>query len=153
MKALLFALTVSALALACNNNDETTATTTVNQDSIRQARAAAAENDTANYTSIQWLDSISQNKGTIKEGTTIDLSWRLKNVGDKPLVIISATAGCGCTTPEIPKAPLMPGQDTVITAKFNSQGMAGTQNKNVMVRANTKEKEHLLKFSVEVEKK
>lgn len=152
MKAVLYFLALAALAIACNSNDSTKlADDTRREDSIRRAELLKKEQDSANFTSIQWLDSISQNKGKIKEGGVLDISWRFKNVGDKPLVIISADAGCGCTVAEKPEQPIPPGGEGVIRAKFDSKSRPGHQNKNVSVRANTQENFYNLTFSVDVE--
>jgi hypothetical protein len=156
MKAILILLTTSVLAMACTGNEDKSAASTkdsVNQDSLKYQLALAAERDSANFTSIQWLDSVSQNKGKIKEGSVLEVAYRFKNVGDKPLVIISADASCGCTVAEKPEQPIAPGAEGVIKAKFDSNGRVGYQNKNVSVRANTKENTYNLAFSVEVEKK
>lgn len=152
MKALFFAIALSAITLACNDNDDASAVAS-NRDSADHAAHQQAESDSANWTSIQWLDSISQDKGSIKEGAVLDIGWRFKNVGDKPLVIIKAEAGCGCTVAEKPEQPIPPGGEGVIKAKFESKGRPGQQNKNVIVRANTRENMYDLRFSVDVKNK
>ncbi len=154
MKAILILLT-AAFALSCNNSSDTSDSTkdSVYQDSVKYQERLVAEKDSTNFSSIQWIDSISQNMGKMKEGAVLDISWRFRNVGDKPLVIIQADAGCGCTVAEKPEQPIAPGGEGVIKAKFDSNGRPGQQNKNVTVRANTKENPYNLTFSVVVESK
>jgi hypothetical protein len=106
--------------------------------------------DTTNVTEIQWLDSVEQKLGTVKEGEQVAVSWRFKNAGNKNLVIGNVTAGCGCTIPETPKEPIEPGKEGVIKAVFNSNNQSGSQHKTVMVMANTKPNNHSLTFSVDV---
>ena len=48
--------------------------------------------------------------GTIKEGSDAVHVFEFKNTGDKPLIIQNAEGSCGCTTPECPKAPILPGK-------------------------------------------
>ncbi len=153
MKAVLYILT-AAIFLACNSNDHNhDATGAVNQDSIRNQQNLAAETDSANFADIQWLDSTTVNKGKIKEGGILEVSWRFRNSGTKPLVIVSASAGCGCTVPEKPEEPIAPGGEGIIKAKFDSEGRPGFQQKAVTVRANTKQNLYDLVFNVEVLKK
>ncbi|RYY81054.1 MAG: DUF1573 domain-containing protein [Chitinophagaceae bacterium] len=85
------------------------------------------------------------------EGAQVDVSWRFRNTGTKPLVIEKAQPGCGCTVAEKPEAPIPPGGEGRIRATFNSEGRVGTQHKNLIVQANTKPSTiHDLYFNVEV---
>ena len=91
--------------------------------------------------------------GKIKEGQTPEISWKFKNVGDKPLVIVNAAGTCGCTVAEKPEQPIPPGEEGIIKAKFSSQGRVGNNDKQVVVTTNTKgNTEHYLSFKVQVEK-
>lgn len=145
----------SLLLAACNANDaQSGSATATNHDSIQHAHHVAAAADSANFTSLQWMDSTSQNLGTIREGQSVEVSWRFKNTGTKPLIITQATASCGCTVAEKPQAPIAPGDEGVIKAKFDSQGRVGLQNKEVYVEANTSgERSHRLTFALEVQQK
>ena len=107
--------------------------------------------DTSNYTTIEWIDKINQTLPKIKEGEVIEITYRFRNTGSKPLVVQDVNAGCGCTVPEKPKEPIMPGQQGRIKAKFDSKGQLGSRTKNLTVIANTSG-DKVLTFSVEVEK-
>jgi len=111
--------------------------------------------DSANFTSIYWLDSTYQDLGKVEEGQVVDVAFRFKNTGDKPLIISSISTSCGCTTvPEKPKEPFAPGQEGVIKAKFDSKNMAGERVREVFVSANTKKStSHILVLRVDVVKK
>ena len=109
--------------------------------------------DTANLTTIQWLDGADRDFGKIKEGANLDVSFRFKNTGSKPLVISNVTASCGCTVPEIPKKPYAPGETGVIKASFNSTGKPNLQSKQVTVYANTNPAMTTLVFRVDVKPK
>ncbi len=109
-----------------------------------------AVTDTANFTTITWLDSTTQSLGQLKKSKEIEITWRFKNTGDKNLIIENVTAECGCTIPEKPEQPFAPGQEGVIKAKYNGSG-SGMITKKVHVLANTKNiKDHTLTFSGEV---
>jgi len=108
--------------------------------------------DSTKFTTIQWIDSV-KDYGKITAGQKLDVSFRFKNTGDKPLVIYSVRPSCGCTAAEPPKEPIAPGAEGIINASFNSQGKEGLQNKDIYVEANTKgTQNHTIHFSVEVEK-
>jgi hypothetical protein len=58
--------------------------------------------------------------GKIKQGTPVTHDFEFTNVSDKPVVIESATASCGCTTPTWPQAPVAKGKSDKIKAGFNA---------------------------------
>ena len=156
---------------SCNDTDNTvsgkstTSSTTVSQDSLDKLNAASqAANqpgstaaqppaDTANQTTIEWLDGADRDFGKMKEGENLDVSFRFKNTGTKPLIISNVVAGCGCTVPETPKKPYAPGETGVIKAAFNSTGKPGTQSKQVTVYSNTNPTTTTLVFRVDVKPK
>jgi len=142
MKKLLIIVMSGISIIACNQRTEKSA----------GEKPVSAVEDSANFTTIEWLED-SLNLGTVKEGATVDVTFRFKNTGDKPLIISNVSAGCGCTVPETPKEPFQPGQEGKIQAKFNSEGRQGINHKTVTVYANTKgSTSHLLSFEVNVEK-
>lgn len=110
----------------------------------------ASSVDTANFTTIKWIDSIKQ-VGKINEGQKLVLTYRFINTGDKPLIIQSVMPGCGCTVAEKPEKPIAPGAEGEIRGEFNSDGRAGALHKSITVMANTKVTQaHNLQFEGEV---
>jgi hypothetical protein len=79
-------------------------------------------------TTVQLIDSV-YNFGTITAGEKVNYSFRFKNTGNKALIITEAHASCGCTIPEKPEKPIMPGETGIIKVSFNSQGKMGHQEK------------------------
>lgn len=153
MKRILFVLTAGLVIAACNQTDKK-ADATGNKNGENEATPANALKDSANFTTIEWLDSTSKNLGKVTEGAKVEVTYFFKNTGDKPLVITGASASCGCTVPNPPKEPIAPGTEGKITAEFNSQGRIGTNTKEIFVTANTKPStNHTLKFQVEVDSK
>jgi hypothetical protein len=106
-----------------------------------------------NLTKIEWLDGTNKDFGKITEGKKLDVVFRFKNTGDKPLVVSDVTASCGCTVPEKPSKPFAPGETGEIKAAFDSNGKPGAQSKNVNVFANTDPQMTTLVFRVEVKAK
>lgn len=81
---------------------------------------------------------------TIKQGDTVLHTFTVKNTGDKNLIIGNAFGSCGCTVPEYPKDPIVPGAAADIKVRFNSAGKEGEQHKSVTLQVNTASHEEKL---------
>jgi Protein of unknown function (DUF1573) len=118
-----------------------------------QAGMVSEKMDSSKFTSIQWIDS-ARDYGKITEGQKLEVLYRFKNVGDKPLIIESVRPSCGCTVADPPKEPIAPGAEGEIKGSFDSNGKNGVQHKTLYVYANTKgSQSHELTFTVDVQKK
>lgn len=135
------------LLQACTESDSSSAAA----DSA--VMGANALTDSANFTTIQWMDSTYQDLGKVKKGAVVEISWHFKNAGNKPLIIQSVRPGCGCTVADKPEEPIAPGGTGIITGKFDSNNQSeGEHRKSIAVEANTKESVyHQLNFRVEVQ--
>jgi len=163
MKKILIVLAAAITIASCKEADKTadttssaTATTTTEATTTATSPStatAAPTVDPATLTKVEWLDGMDKDFGKIEEGKTLEVSFRFKNVGDKPLVISNVSASCGCTVPETPKKPYAPGETGVIKASFNSAGKSGAQAKQVNVFANLEPAMTTLNFRVEVKAK
>lgn len=135
MKKIILLLVIATAIVSCKNEENKTDVPVIGVDA---APTPDALSDSANYTTLQWLDSTDQDLGKIKKGQTVQVSYKLKNTGNKPLIITSVEPGCGCTVAEKPEKPIMPGKEEKIVASFNTENQAvGTQMKHITVRANT----------------
>jgi len=144
-----FIFWIAGILTSCTSTDKASN----KQDAVTDSLNKVAMADSSNYTTIQWLDSTSQNLGKIKEGSVVEISWKFKNTGNKPLIIAEAQGTCGCTIADKPNAPVAPNGEGVIKAKFNSQGQGPEAHKTVSVQANTKgQTMHYLTFTAQVEK-
>ena len=143
MRLIILAFAVSVL-FACNQTDS--------KASKSEPTTTNAISDSANFTAIEWLDSTSQNIGKVKKGQVVEIAWRFKNAGKKPLVIQDVRPGCGCTVADKPQEPIAPGEESVIKGKFDSNNQSeGEHNKMISVLANTVNTTyHQLNFRVEV---
>ncbi|RTQ47738.1 DUF1573 domain-containing protein [Hymenobacter gummosus] len=74
--------------------------------------------------------------GKIKQGDIVEHVFKFKNTGNAPLIISNIGVSCGCTTPDWTREPIAPGKSGTITAKFNSAGKMGAQNKVLSVESN-----------------
>ncbi|WP_347158619.1 DUF1573 domain-containing protein [Pontibacter chitinilyticus] len=89
--------------------------------------------------------------GTVAEGTQATFVFRIRNNGDKPVVISNVQASCGCTTPDWTKTPLQPGKIGFIRTIYNSTGRPGPFNKSVTVTSNAATPTHVLYIKGTVE--
>lgn len=144
MKHIIIFALAGALFTGC---DETAG---VNKDAVADSEKKTASASDESLTTIQWIDSV-RNYGKISEGQVLEVSFRFKNTGDKPLVIQNVQPGCGCTAANPPDKPILPGEEGVINATFNSEGRPGPNKKDIFITANTKDKtSHTVHFDVDV---
>jgi hypothetical protein len=71
--------------------------------------------------------------GKVEQGKPVTTEFTFTNKSDKPVIIETATAGCGCTKPEYPEAPILKGKTGVIKVTYNSANM-GSFTKTVTVK-------------------
>lgn len=67
---------------------------------------------------------------------------KFKNTGTEPLIIKNARGSCGCTVPNWPKEPILPGESGQIEIRY-ATNRVGPINKKVTVTTN-EEKEHVI---------
>lgn len=58
--------------------------------------------------------------GTIEKGADGVRSFEFTNTGDAPLIITKVKSSCGCTVPEKPTEPILPGKTGVIKVKYDT---------------------------------
>ncbi len=71
-----------------------------------------------------------------EKGGKVTHEFEFVNSGDSNLLIVDATAECGCTRPEYPQAPVAPGKKGVIKVTYNPLGRPGSFDKSVTVKTN-----------------
>lgn len=126
MKKLLI-LAIAALSFtACRNANNSTAETNAD-GTVKPANPDAA---------VVVFEREIFDFGKITQGDKVEHEFKFKNTGKSPLIVSNATATCGCTVPEIPKEPILPGKEGVIKVVLNSEGKEGMQDKVVTVTSN-----------------
>lgn len=132
-KIFLFIAVAIVVAAASCQSDAAKKTTT---DPTLQSQAH--QMDTANYTNIQWLDTL-VNFGTVPRGEKVKITFKFKNTGNKPLYLSSVRPSCGCTVADYSKGAVLPGEQGKITGEFDSNhGSPGPIHKSILVLSNTK---------------
>jgi hypothetical protein len=153
MRILIFACISAILLAACQTGTDKDAKLLKGSPMPSLANSGNAPADSSGFTTVSWLDQ-DLDFGKVSEGQKVEVAYRFKNTGTKPLIIYSVKPGCGCTVAEPPKEPVLPGKEGVIKGAFDSNGRSGMNNKSIFVTANTfGGVNHTLHFKVEVAKK
>ena len=93
------------------------------------------------------FEVMSHDFGTIKEANgPVSCIFEFTNTGNKPLLIIDATASCGCTRPEYPTKPIKPGKKGKIKVTYSPIGRPGAFKKTVKIKTNGKERTTTLRI-------
>ncbi len=129
MRKIILTLACALVLASCSNQAPSQSTTT---DSVTTASETASADAPAFKFVKETFDF-----GQITDGEKVSYDFKFTNIGKSPLIITSATATCGCTVPDYPKAPVAPGAEAVIRVVFDSSGKLGMQNKVVTITANT----------------
>ena len=61
--------------------------------------------------------------GKIKQSVPVTTFFEVTNISNKPVVLETVTASCGCTTPKYSKEPIMPGAKTKIEVGYNAAAL------------------------------
>lgn len=90
--------------------------------------------------------------GTVEVESENLYAFEFTNTGSEPLMISNAKGSCGCTVPNWPKDPILPGQTGVIDVKFTpNAGQAGQEvEKVVTVTANTNPENTMVRIKANV---
>ena len=124
MKGLIIIFTFLSIIVGCQITDK-------NED--RAITSAMLENPTA----IEFEDA-EYDFGEISLGSSVELSFKFKNVGESILIIQSVKAACGCTVlKDWPKEAILPGESAEIPIVFTAK-YPGAQKKYVSIIANTR---------------
>ena len=148
MKALLGIAVLAALIVSCKGNNTDVTLQSSMKDQVHQF-------DTANYTTIQWQDSV-KDFGVVNHGEKVKIVFTFTNTGNKPLFLAEVKPSCGCTLADYTKSAVAPGQKGEVVAEYDSNhGMAGQQiRKTISVTCNAKNKTlSMLAFTGKIKEK
>ena len=158
LKALSLLLIAAIAFTACQSDSSSStessdeanpAATEVNANDAQANLADAANNEPElPSTTVEWEKKV-HDFGDIPKGEKQKYTFVFTNTGDKPLVVRSATAGCGCTVPKKPEEPIAPGSTGEIEVEYNGSG-SGKISKNVTVLMNTETGKDILNITANV---
>jgi hypothetical protein len=131
MKKLFLSVIIAAGLMACNQPEKKNIQYTTDGADIRFTK------DTYDF-------------GKIQQGEVVSYRFVFTNLGQSPLIVTNATATCGCTVPEWPKTPVLPGDTASIAVTFNSAGKSGLQDKQIKITSNSQPGETMVHLIGEV---
>ena len=125
---------IFAMALLPMNSCKENAAEKVNQANVEMAAKRDAQKIV--FPKINF-DKTSHDFGEIDNGTAVETVFSYTNSGRSPLVVTDIKSSCGCTVPQgWSKEPLMPGESSQFTVKFNGKG-ANKVSKTITLTTNT----------------
>jgi hypothetical protein len=121
------------LAIVLVASFQMTAQATITEDQPNPASKAflTLESDVVDY-------------GTIDQGSEPLRVAKFKNTGTEPLIISGAKGSCGCTVPNWPKEPIMPGETSQIEVRYDTKRVGGI-NKTITVSSNDPAGKHVIR--------
>lgn len=108
--------------------------------------AASAKKKSAEGTPAIQFEETVWDFGIIPNDRPASHIFEFTNEGTGNLVILDATAECGCTRPEIPEKPVAPGKKGKVKVSYNPIGRPGSFEKTVTVKTNGSPKKVRLKI-------
>ncbi|WP_316810848.1 DUF1573 domain-containing protein [Pedobacter heparinus] len=143
----IFILALAAISFASCQNTAKNSTTLPAETGVTAAAPATAD------AAVMQFENDKYDFGKITQGEKVYYSYKFKNAGKSPLIILDATATCGCTVPEVPKEPIKPGADGEIKVVFDSNGKSGMQDKVITVTSNAQPNIASLHLTGEIKEK
>jgi len=94
---------------------------------------------------VMTLESTDVDYGEIEKGSDPLRSVSFTNTGNAPLIIKHAKGSCGCTVPDWPKEPILPGETSEIQIRYDKKRV-GPIRKTVRITTNEGEQPHILQI-------
>lgn len=82
--------------------------------------------------------------GEVPEGPKAECDFEFKNVGKKPITIKEAHGSCGCTVPQWPNEPILPGKKGKIHVVYNTDHRPGPISKEVTINSDAQQSPYVL---------
>ena len=125
MKKVIFALAIAVFSVTAASA----------QAPAAQAQEAVKKVD-KNAPKFEFAGGETHDFGNLTDQKDAEYVFQFKNGGKTPLIITNASASCGCTVPEFPKEPILPGKKGEIKVTFHTAGKSGPFQKTVFIQAN-----------------
>jgi hypothetical protein len=140
MKRVFTLLILSLVMFACNDN----AANKIKKENLQIAKERDSKIRMGG--AKMKFEKTEHDFGTINEGDVVETVFNFTNNGKSELIITKAKASCGCTVPEWPKEPIMPGESGEIKVKFNSKRKPNLQQKQITLETNTDNGKEIIKI-------
>jgi hypothetical protein len=104
------------------------------EKAVQEAPASTAPEMTFDQRVVT-QEGIVYDYGTIKRGSNGETYFSFTNTGKEPLIIERASSSCGCTVPNSPTYPILPGAKDSISVRYDTNRI-GVINKTITVISN-----------------
>ncbi|MBK7668800.1 MAG: DUF1573 domain-containing protein [Sphingobacteriaceae bacterium] len=88
--------------------------------------------------------------GRITQGEKVSFAFKFKNTGNSNLIITSAAGSCGCTVPEWPKEPILPGKEGKVNVILAVKVKAEYKKKSINIVTNCEPSTRIVKIKTEI---
>ncbi len=132
-KVIMTLLCLSAGALAANAQDNKQMASI--PPPVQQQSATAPDPDAGKFK----FKEETHDFGNVQEGPDQEYDFTFKNTGKSAILISEAHGSCGCTVPQWPKDPILPGEKGAIHVTYHTAGRAGAISKEVIITSNAQQ--------------
>ncbi len=129
-------ITIAVMMVTTSCNSTGRGSGHLSTDLIQNPNSAEGINRDTKMPAFQFEKDV-HDFGRIIQGEQVSFGFKFKNSGNAVLLISSVSSSCGCTIASYPDKPLQPGEEGVVTIRFDSRGRRGMQIKTVTLLANT----------------
>jgi hypothetical protein len=95
------------------------------------------------------FDKLVHDYGEIEQHGDGKCEFKFTNNGKEPLILSNVRSSCGCTVPQWPRQPILPGESETIKVKYDTKRI-GIINKSIHVYSNAKTSPVTLKIKGKV---
>jgi hypothetical protein len=140
MKQLIVSLVLPLCLFSCKGNrgDNPTGESGVYRKVIELTSAAGNRRDTLDL-------------GNMRSGEEVVYDLGVRNADTAAMVILDVRAGCGCTSPEYDRQPILPGDTARVRLLYDSSGQSGVQMKSIQLITTLGEKPHTVYLTADVQ--
>ena len=110
---------------------------TFSQDDVKSYAEFKFEQETIDY-------------GKVAKGSDKVRIFKFTNIGNEPLIIEKIQSSCGCTVPEKPEEPILPGEKGEIKVAYDTNRIGGF-SKMITIYSNAKSSRKVIKIKGFVE--
>jgi len=91
--------------------------------------------------------------GVVQKGEVVKLEYNLTNTGNEPLIITDGEVSCSCTSVDLPKQPIAPGQAAKVIVSFDTKTVYDKQDRVVLLISNDPKSPTKIRFKGNVLRK
>ena len=135
MKKILYSFALVAVA-GLSAHAQRNTTTNVQQESQQATTTNPEQAAPTVQGPLIEFEKVVHDYGQIQQGANGESEFKFKNAGTEPLVLTNVQASCGCTVPTWPREPVMPGQESSIKVRYDTNRL-GHIGKAITVYSNS----------------